>query len=419
MAVIFPAEERLPLNSFAILEQGEGILWLLPTWVPRAAYQPGRRLKLHPDDLYAFGLSRGAINTRWLSSTTLADNGPLALPDEGLSYVLFEQSGQLQKRLLQDLVADLGATLLGVGLWERFRRWPVLSKLFDFRGSLPHHLHLQPQHAALVGREQKPEGYYFPLQLNAFEGDFPYTFFGLEPGVTREMIRERLETWDQGDNCITDLSRPYRLQVGTGWVLPPGTLHSPGSLVTYEPQWGSDVGAVFQNVVNRNPQPWSALVKDVPEDRRHDLDYLVSLLDWETNTCPDFKARYFRPPLPVWPLETMRSEGYQENWISYGSEFFAAKELTVLPGRSVTIRDAAPYGCVAIQGHGRLGRWPIESPTVIRFGQPTQDEYFVSYARATEGVRVENHSASEPLVILKHFPPNPEAPHAKGPENGR
>ena len=67
--------------SVNILEQGEGILWLLPCWVPRAAYLPGRRLKLHSDDLYAFGAQRGAINTRWLSSTTLADNGPYARPN--------------------------------------------------------------------------------------------------------------------------------------------------------------------------------------------------------------------------------------------------------------------------------------------------------------------------------------------------
>jgi len=393
-----------------ILEQGEGILWLLPSWVPRAAYLPGRRLKLHPDDLYAFGVQRGAINTRWLSSTTPADNGPAARPDEGLSYVLYEDQGTTRQVLLGDVVKQLGALLLGEAIWERFKRWPILSKFFDFRGSLPHHLHLLPEHAALVGRESKPVGYFFPLQLNAFEGDFPYTYFGLEPGTTREQVRICLETWEQGDNHITDLSRAYRLQTGTGWVLPAGTLHSPGSLVTYEPQWGSDVGAVFQSVVNRTPQPWAAVVKDVPEDKHHDLDFIVSLLNWDTNTCPDFKQRYFRPPLPVKPLEEMRSEGYEENWISYGNEFFAAKELTILPGRSVKVRDAAPYGCVAIQGHGRMGSRPLESPTIIRFGQPTQDEYFVSYPAAINGVTIQNLSTAEPLVLLKHFPPNPEAP---------
>ena len=169
-----------------------------------------------------------------------------------------------------------------------------------------------------------PEGYYFPPQLNAYQGDFPYTFFGLEPGTTKEQVRHCLEIWDQGDNHITSLSKAYRLEPGTGWVLPAGTLHGPGSLVTYEPQWGSDVQAVFQSLVNNVPMDWSAVVRDVPEDKRNDQDFLVSLLDWDINTTPNFKESYFRMPLPVKPVDEMEAEGYRENWISYGNEFFAA-----------------------------------------------------------------------------------------------
>jgi hypothetical protein len=64
------------------LEQGEGILKLLSGWVPRVAYLSGRRLKLHPDDLYASGVQPRAIDTRWLSSTPPADS-PLFLQREG------------------------------------------------------------------------------------------------------------------------------------------------------------------------------------------------------------------------------------------------------------------------------------------------------------------------------------------------
>ena len=52
-------------------------------WVPRSFMHPGRRLRLHPDDLYAFGAHRGGINERWFSSTTNADNGPGTPADEG------------------------------------------------------------------------------------------------------------------------------------------------------------------------------------------------------------------------------------------------------------------------------------------------------------------------------------------------
>ena len=39
------------------LEQGNGIVRLAPNWVPRFYCVPGRRIKLHPDDYYALGLS--------------------------------------------------------------------------------------------------------------------------------------------------------------------------------------------------------------------------------------------------------------------------------------------------------------------------------------------------------------------------
>ena len=72
------------------LNTGEGILRLVPAWVPRSFMMPGGRLKLHPADLYALGAHRGGINERWFSSTTNASNGPGTPADEGLSYVEFE-----------------------------------------------------------------------------------------------------------------------------------------------------------------------------------------------------------------------------------------------------------------------------------------------------------------------------------------
>jgi len=46
---------------------------------------------------------------------------------------------------------------------------------------------------------------------------------------------------------------------------------------------------------------------------------------------------------------------------------------------------------------------------MIRFGDMTEDELFVTASAAQEGVRVENLSATDPLVILKHFGPgNPD-----------
>ena len=66
--------------------------------------------------------------------------------------------------------------------------------------------------------------------------------------------------------------------VRTGWLVPPCILHAPGSLVTYEPQWGSDVFGMYQSLVEGRPVPWELLVKDVPKEYHQDLDYLVEQL---------------------------------------------------------------------------------------------------------------------------------------------
>lgn len=393
-------------------EQGEGILRLAPNWVPRSFCIPGKRIKLHPDDLYAFGAHRGGIDERWFASATKADNGPETTPDEGLSYVIWGAEAKPQKTLFKDVIAELGAGLLGDEMWDAHHAWPMFAKFFDNKGALPHHIHQMEEHARRMGMESKPEAYYYPRQLNNYSADAPYTYFGLEPGTTRDQVRHCLEIWDQGDNHITDLSKAYRLELGTGWYVPAGILHAPGSLCTYEPQWASDIFAMFQSLVNEVPIGWDLLVKNVPPEHRHDLDYIISMLDWEANVNPNFKRDHYRVPKPVKPVAEMQDEGYVETWIAYGSPYFAAKELTVLPGRTVTIRDAGPYGLVMLQGHGALGVWPIETPALIRFGQLTHDEFFVSCAAANAGVKITNPSTTDPIVMLKHFGPNPEAPGA-------
>src|SRR5438874_8030261 len=100
------------LIEAALAETG-GLLRLAPCWVPRSFLQPGKRLKLHPEDLYAFGLNRGGIDERWFASTTPAANENRT-PDEGLSYVV--HAGQ--RFTLKDAVAECGAALVGKTIWN-------------------------------------------------------------------------------------------------------------------------------------------------------------------------------------------------------------------------------------------------------------------------------------------------------------
>jgi hypothetical protein len=396
-----------PLVENAI-DKSRGLLRLAPCWVPRSFLQPGRRLKLHPNDLYAFGLDRGGIDERWFASTTPAANENRT-PDEGLSYCVFDG----KRFTLANAIQQCGAQIIGDAIWNKYRRWPVYSKFFDNLGPIQHHMHQSEEHAKLVGQEGKPESYYFPPQHNAVTNNFPYTFMGLEPGTTKEEVKRCLENWNKGDNGILDLSRAYRLKPGSGWLIGPGLLHAPGSLCTYEPQWGSDVFAMFQSLVEGRQTPRALLVKDIPPDKHNDLDFIISELDWEANVDPSFKDNHYLEPVPVANTE---SEGYVDRWIVYGringEQLFTAKELTIEPGVKCTIRDNGAYGLIVVQGSGRMNNLNLNCPKLIRFVEMTDDEVFCTEAAARSGVVFENASEVEDLVVLRYFGPdaNPDAP---------
>ena len=383
------------------LSAGEGLLRLTPTWVPRSFLHPGKRIKLAPTDWYAYGAHRGGIDERWFASTTEAANEG-RVPDEGLSYITVEG----QKFQLRDAVAEAGDRIIGKALFSKYKRWPVYSKFFDNMGPIPHHMHQSFEHAKLTGQEGKPESYYFPPQLNNVDNNFAYTFMGLEPGTTKDDVRRCLENWSKGDNGILDLSRAYRLKRGTGWLIPPGVLHAPGSLCTYEPQWGSDVFGMFQSLVEGREVPWSLLVKDVPKEKHQDLDFIISQLDWEKNVDTHFKEHNYLEPIVD---ESRSGKGYTDRWIVYGTidgqQLFSAKELTVEPGAKCKLQDAGASGWITVQGRGRIGKLALQTPAMIHFGEDTEDEVFITHTAATAGVEIEN-TGSEPLVGLRYFGPD-------------
>jgi hypothetical protein len=396
-------------NAAKALAQGKGILRLAPTWVPRSFCVPGRRIKLHPDDYYVLGGARGGIDERWLSSTTPAKNGPLTGENEGLSAVVYSDGGKEELLLLIDVIEELKGEVIGDRLWNEYKSWPMYSKFFDNMGPLPHHIHHNDEHAAKIGQLGKPEAYYFPPQLNNHGGDFPYTFFGIAPGTTKEQIKECLMNFTKGDNKITMYSQAFPLIPGTGWDVPPGMLHAPGSMCTYEPQKASDVFAMYQSLVNEAVIPEELLWNGTPKEDIGNYDQLMEVIDWELNTNPNLLETRFMQPIPVRDEAEMAAAGYSEKWVCYRSDAFSAKELTVFPGQTVTITDAAAYGLIMMQGHGKMGVWNIETPAMIRYGQLTNDEFFVTEAAAKSGVQITNYSSTDPIVMLKHFgPANPD-----------
>ncbi len=387
--------------SEKLLTEGDGILRLAPTWVPRSFCRPGKRIKLHPDDYYVLGLERGGIDERWFASTTWAENGPNTPDNEGLSYVVSKDG--TERMLLRDLVEELEERVIG-DLWHKYHKWPMFSKFFDNAGPLPHHIHHRDEHAKRVGADGKPEMYFFPSQMNNHGGEFPFTFFGLNPECTKEEIKQCLENFHKGDNKLLNYSQAYKIELDTGWDVPPGVLHAPASVCTYEPQFASDVYAMYQSVLYGGQCVSTDLLwKNCPDEERGNYDYLMDVIDWESNVDPNFKKNRF-----MRPIVDHEDEAHKEEWICYKSRLACAKRLTVYPGKTVTVKDSAAYGMIMLEGHGKFGSHIIETPTLIRYGQLTNDEYFVSSDAAEKGVVIVNESATEPIVMLKHFAENPD-----------
>lgn len=390
------------------MNAGKGVIRLAPNWVPRVFCRPGKRIKLAPTDWYGLGMHRGGIDERWFSCTTEAMNDNRNW-DEGLSWCVFEG----QRFLLRDLVSELQGRVVGQSIWETYKRWPVYSKFFDNLSPLPHHMHQMEKDAKLTNQEGKPESYYFPPQLNAAENHFDYTFFGLNPGTEKKDVIKCLADWNKGDNGITDLSAAYRLKRGTGWCVPPGVLHAPGSMCTYEPQWGSDVFGMFQNLVEGLPVSWDLLTKDVPDDKKHDLEFIVEQLDWEKNVDPYFKQHYYMEPIVD---QAASGDGFTDRWIDYkpfnGKQMVTAKELTIEAGCKCVVRDPGASGWIFVQGGGSINGLLVQTPVMIHFGEETADEFFVTAEAAAQGVEIVN-TGSEPLVALRFFGPDV---HEKLPE---
>ncbi len=393
-----------------VFATGEGVLQLIPSWVPRGFNEPGHRLRLHPDDYFAFGMERGGICERWLGSVTVALNGPETGPTEGMSFVLADaKTGE--KFLFADAVEELGAKLIGENLQKKYSTWPTFAKLYDYNKPLFHHLHLTEERAKKIGRHGKPEAYYFPIQYNSYLGRFPLTYFGFDPSVTKEQVKECIKNYEKNDTRITELSRAYRVQLGTGWYTPAGVIHAPASVVTYEPQWNSDVNTIMENVTMGEVNPKNMLTDCQSSEEKGDVDALFEQIDWEESTRPDYKETYFR--LPVRLPKTQ--DGLLEKWIAYNNDWIAAKEVTVMPGMSITLKDEACYCALVIQGHGTFGVYECEAPGVLRYGDISGDEFFVSEHTAAKGIKIVNTSRYEPLVILQNFANNnPAVPHNVG-----
>ena len=226
---------------------------------------------------------------------------------------------------------------------------------------------------------------------------------GLEPGTTKDQVRKCLENWDKGDNGILDLSQAYRLQARHRLADSARRAARPRLALHLRAAVGQRRVRHVPVIVEGRYVPWSLLVKDMPKEKHQDLDFIIGQLDWEKNVDTHFKEHNYLEPIVD---KTASGDGYTDKWIVYGTvdgeQLFSAKELTLEPGAKCTIKDPGASGWITVQGKGRIGKLALQTPAMIRFGQETEDEVFITHEAADRRRRDREHrqrAAGRPALL--------------------
>ncbi len=147
---------------------------------------------------------------------------------------------------------------------------------------------------------------------------------------------------------------------------------------------------------------WS---KTCRKDKHQDLDFIIGQLDWEKNVDTHFKEHNYLEPIVD---EAKSGDGYTDRWIVYGTvdgeQLFSAKELTLEPGAKCTLQDPGASGWITVQGRGRIGKLDLQTPAMIRFGEDTEDEVFITHEAATAAWRSKTPAASRSSACATSAP---------------
>jgi len=141
-------------------------------------------------------------------------------------------NGPLKGEALGHLLKQLPEPMLGA-LAGRFRRFPLLLKLLDVRGTLSVQVHPSDQQTSYIppGETGKTEAW---VVLEADPESRIYA--GLKPGTTADSLRQAIANTTVAEQLAYFTPKP-----GDGVLVPAGTVHSLGDLVVFEVQENSDV----------------------------------------------------------------------------------------------------------------------------------------------------------------------------------
>lgn len=299
---------------------------------------------------------------RWIASSTGVGWGA-ADADEGRSYL----AGFRPVLRLKDALACLPEFLLGsrraAAHDGEFR---VLTKVLDPYDPIGFHFHQSDAYVRAnpgrfpTERFGKDEAYYF---LPGPKGAWPYTHVGILPDVSTE---ELIRAMQAGREALLDIS-PYILQrQDTGFFVPAGMVHSPGTMLTLEVQQPSDVGGGFGLSL---PETVSRA------EREAAARGIFDQIDLDLCRMPDLLQRYALQPETAGP----EVAGIRQWWIMPPriTRKFSAKH--VLCAGSCTWREQDCFALYAWAGQGRINGQEIQA----------QQEFFVPSATAATGLHME------------------------------
>lgn len=377
--------------------ESDGILKLRPSWVAHDFLTAGKRLGLTEKE-YDAG-ARGTIMERWFCSETHAVNR-IDVSDEGYSYL--EIPGQ--NILVKDAVKACKNEFLGEEYAKTHDSLGRLVKIYDFGTRLFMHIHQKAENLINQGKNPKDEAYYF---LDAPLGNHPESFFGVHPYIVEQNLQYEIflplmQRWEDDGTEVLKHSTAYLNVPGEGFFLDAGILHAPGTALTMEIQEPSDVGAIFQPIVEGYKIPKSMLLKDVSQEEIAEFGEMAALkqIDWKASSDPKFYEKRHLYPKKV--EETQQGDVFEE-WIYYGTNKFSGKRLVLKPGQQFLSKEAGVHNIFVWKGEGLVGNVPVKAGVFDLVS--CEDELVIVHQRAYNGYIIENVGSSD-LVIFKYFGPD-------------
>jgi hypothetical protein len=223
----------------------------------------------------------------------------------------------------------------------------------------------------------KDEAYYF---LEAPKGPLAYTHVGLHEGVTE---RELIEAVTRGRDYALELSPVFYQQFETGFFVPAGIPHSPGTALTLEIQQPSDVYTLLET---------RAAGKEMSPQQIHpgfkSLDDAFQLIDLKLSKRVGRLEENRLAPQPV-----TSGRGGEIAWIFPVEKCrkFAGKRIRV--SSSLSYREDRPFTLLIWKGRGKI------SGRAVRAG----DEFFITAEAATNGVELQT-TGDERLELFSFLP---------------